>query len=165
MEKFHKNKGYLKKKLIMAADRHLRHLKEVSLIPLARIIGKWFSPTQLTIIGFIFGLLSCLFVIRRYYFIGNVLWLINRLFDGIDGVVARITNRQSDFGGYIDIVCDFIVYSLIPISLVYADPSDLSYLIVALLEGTFFVNAASQMYLSSILEKRAVGSLAQGFIL
>ena len=79
--------------------------------------------------------------------------------------MARITNQQTDFGGYIDVVCDFIIYSLLPISLVIENPSYTSYLIVCILEATFFVNAASLMYLSSILEKRALGSKSKGNIL
>ena len=84
------------------------------------------------------------------------------MFDGIDGVVARVTHKQSDFGGYADILCDFTIYSLLPISLVIADPSDTSYIIVALLEAFFFLNATSQMYLSALLEKRALGSASTG---
>lgn len=36
---------------------------------------------------------------------------------GIDGLVARVSGQQTDFGGYLDILCDFVVYAAIPIGL------------------------------------------------
>lgn len=36
------------------------------------------------------------------------LWLLNRVFDGLNGMVARAHAIQSDFGGYLNIVLDFI---------------------------------------------------------
>lgn len=43
-----------------------------------------------------------------------------RVLDGLDGVVARQRNKQTDFGGYLDIVLDFTVYSIIPVALVFS---------------------------------------------
>ena len=149
----------------MALDNQLRGVKESVFIPFCRIASKWVSPMQLTVIGFMFGLLSPVWICLGYFVLGNLCWWINRIFDGMDGTVARITNQQTDFGGYIDVVCDFIIYSLLPISLVIENPSYTSYLIVCILEATFFGNAASLMYLSSILEKRALGSKSKGNIL
>ena len=146
----------------MALDRSLRKVKEIVFLPGCRLIAGIVTPMQVTIIGFIFGLLSPLCLCQQYYALGMIFWIINRILDGVDGTIARVTNTQSDLGGYVDIVCDFIVYALIPIGLVYANPSPFSYLIVSLLEATFFVNAASLMVLSSILEKRALGSKVQG---
>lgn len=139
----------------MALDTQLRHVKEAIFVPFCRVVGKWFTPIQLTIIGFIFGLFSPLCLGFGYNMLGGLFWAINRIFDGMDGTVARLSNRQTDFGGYIDIICDFIIYALIPISLVYYQPSYQSYLILSLLQATFFVNAASLMFLASVLEKRA----------
>eukprot|EP01094_Clydonella_sp_ATCC50884_P013992 TRINITY_DN2431_c1_g4_i1.p1 TRINITY_DN2431_c1_g4~~TRINITY_DN2431_c1_g4_i1.p1 ORF type:complete len:179 (+),score=49.76 TRINITY_DN2431_c1_g4_i1:2-538(+) len=51
--------------------------------------------------------------------------------------------------------------ALLPLHLRFCSIETL-YVLLALLEATFFVNAASQMYLASILEKRAHGSAASG---
>ena len=143
----------------MAVDKELRVVKEIICNPIAKIIGNLLTPTQITIIGFFIGLLCPIFLIYdNYLHFGTLFWLINRLLDGIDGVVARNTNRQTDFGGYIDIICDFIIYAIIPIALAVAHPSEVLYIVLAILQGTFFVNAASLMFLSSILEKRSQGS-------
>lgn len=39
---------------------------------------------------------------------------ISRILDGLDGAVARAT-RLTDFGGYLDIVADFVFYCAIPL--------------------------------------------------
>ncbi len=66
----------------------------------------------LTWSGFAVGLLGAGAIAAELYLLGLVLILINRLADGLDGAVARAT-RPTDFGGYLDIVLDFIAYSAI----------------------------------------------------
>ncbi len=39
------------------------------------------------------------------------LWLVSRIGDGLDGVLARATGRTSAWGGYLDITCDMAAYS------------------------------------------------------
>ena len=46
---------------------------------------------------------------------------INRLLDGLDGAVARHAGK-TDFGGYLDIVCDFIFYSAVVFGFALARP-------------------------------------------
>ena len=41
--------------------------------------------------------------------LGIILWNLNRIFDGLDGVVARIHKKQTKFGGILDLYIDFIV--------------------------------------------------------
>ena len=47
-------------------------------------------------------------------------FLLNRLCDGLDGQVAR-NSDVSDLGGFYDITCDFIIYSLLPIGFILND--------------------------------------------
>lgn len=39
-------------------------------------------------------------------------WWLGRLFDGTDGIYARATGQTSEFGAYLDIVCDMASYSI-----------------------------------------------------
>lgn len=55
--------------------------------------------------------------------------------------------------GYLDILVDFTVYGLIPVGIVYGNPSDSKWLILSLLLVTYFVNSAGLFYLSAIIEK------------
>lgn len=45
-------------------------------------------------------------------------WLLNRALDCLDGALARHRNLQSELGGFLDLLGDFIVYALIPICVV-----------------------------------------------
>ena len=47
--------------------------------------------------------------------------ILNRVADGLDGAVARASG-QTDFGGYLDLVVDFIFYSAIPLAFAIANP-------------------------------------------
>lgn len=143
-------------------DRRLRHTKERVLYPAARLLGQYASPTQITLIGGIFGLLAAFAVMQAAYGVALLLWLINRVLDGLDGSVARLFNRQTDFGGYIDILVDNVVYAAIPIGFVIAQPRPIIVGTVLTMLAIFYVNNASWMFLSSILEKRNRGVTHSG---
>ncbi|MCB0154482.1 MAG: CDP-alcohol phosphatidyltransferase family protein [Anaerolineae bacterium] len=142
-------------------DILLRETKDWFLMPLAGRLRP-IHPIPITFIGLAFGLLAGWLIFQQQYGWGLVAWWLNRLFDGLDGTVARVTHKQSDLGGYLDILFDFVVYALIPISLVLSAPSPATYLALTLLLAMFYINAASWMYLSALLEKRAQGAKARG---
>lgn len=141
-------------------DEVLRGVKERVFGLLARAGFDRLSPELLSLIGLGFGVATAVALLRQAYLAGFVLWFLNRFFDGLDGTVARLSGRQSDFGGYLDILIDFLVYALIPIGLVLGRPSTAHFTALAFLLATFYVNAASWMYLSSILEKRSAAARA-----
>ena len=143
-------------------DHALRGIKERALTAIAIQIGQVLHPTTITFMAFIMGLIGVWLLVIKQYNLGLIFWLCNRILDGLDGTVARQNKLQSDLGGYLDIVTDFVIYALIPLALVFSDPTLPRYLALAVLLATFYVNAASWMYLAAILEKRAQGSAAQG---
>jgi phosphatidylglycerophosphate synthase len=142
-------------------DNRMRQVKEAVFRPFA----VWFRkvpPVVLTLISLLFGLLAFGALAYQLYWLAFIAWFFNRAFDALDGVVARMQGAQSDFGGYLDILVDFVVYALIPIGLVLGQPSITGFVSLVFMLATFYVNAASWMYLSAILEKRAAGAQAQG---
>jgi phosphatidylglycerophosphate synthase len=66
--------------------------------------------------------------------------LIGRLADGLDGAVARVTGK-TDFGGYLDIVCDFTFYAAIPMAFALRDSANAP--AAAFLLAAFYINGAS----------------------
>ncbi len=142
-------------------DTVLRETKDLLLAPLARSM-RLLHPTTVTFIALGFGLLAGVLLVQQQYIPALIAWWLNRIFDGLDGVLARLTHRQSDLGGYLDIMFDFLVYALVPITLVVGAPSFMKYMALAFLLATFYVNSASWMYLSAILEKRKQGAQATG---
>tara|TARA_R110001583_G_scaffold16561_17_gene67922 strand:+ start:24416 stop:25060 length:645 start_codon:yes stop_codon:yes gene_type:complete len=75
----------------------------------------------ITLIGFGFGLLAFIAIAFQWYAGGLIFILINRIFDGLDGAIARLQGI-TDAGGFLDITLDFIFYSLIPFAFVLAMP-------------------------------------------
>ncbi len=135
-------------------DQVLRKPKEKYFVPLAKRLST-LNPNRLSIIAFGVGLLAIICIFFRLYYIALFLWLLNRALDGLDGEVARAHNKQTDWGGYLDIMLDFIIYALIPIALVYKNPSNSKYFALSILLASFYINAGSWMYLSALLEKQA----------
>ncbi len=142
-------------------DISLRALKDRVLQPFARLL-RGVHPHIITLIGFGFGLSGALLTARGFYWWGLAFWVLNRVLDGLDGAVARVSHNQSDLGGYLDIMLDFVIYALVPIAVVVSAPSTTRYFFLALLLASFYVNAASWMYLSAILEKRYRGVAERG---
>jgi phosphatidylglycerophosphate synthase len=144
-------------------DESLRTLKEHVLLPAVKAVARTgVSPTQLTLLGFVAGLGCCVAAAVGWWWLASALWWVGRILDGLDGSLARLTGQQSDFGGYVDILCDFTVYSLVPLAVVWRASAEGvagqgAWLLLALLLGAYFVNAAGLFMLSSLLEKRAVG--------
>lgn len=136
-------------------DTYLRALKDRLLYPLVTPLAG-VSPLWFTALALVTGLLCAGLAAAGAVLPSVVMWWLSRLCDGLDGLVARRFNKQSDLGGYLDIVGDFVVYAAVPLGLTLAHPSVAHWLALALTLSTFYVNAASWMYLAAILEKRAL---------
>jgi phosphatidylglycerophosphate synthase len=135
-------------------DTSLRQFKDRVGTPLARRMSR-IPPLAISLLALAVGLLASCAAYQNQYLWAFGLWYLNRVLDGLDGLIARLHNGQSDLGGYVDILTDFIVYAALPIGLVAGSPSNESYLALALMLASFYVNSASWMYLAAILEKRA----------
>jgi phosphatidylglycerophosphate synthase len=102
-----------------------------------------------TLTGLALGLLSAL-----------ALLLASRLADGLDGAVARAT-RRTDFGGYLDITADFVVYSALPLAFALRDPAA-NGAAAAFVLASFYVNGASFLGFAILAEKRGLRTQARG---
>lgn len=143
-------------------DVLLRAVKDWLLAPVARAIGTRVHPNVVTIAAWLVGLLAAIAAGRGNFLIGLGLWIANRLLDGFDGTLSRVAGTQTDFGGYLDIVLDFSVYAMMVVGLIVGSPTWQTAVLGAVLIGTFYVKAASWMYLAAILERRDLGASAKG---
>ncbi len=139
-------------------DKIFRNLKEILLLPLAKLAGGMIHPDVITILSFAAGMVSVGCILQKSFTAALGFWILNRVLDGLDGSAARASGRVSDFGAYLDIVLDFIIYSAIPVSLVIVYNSPENYLMLSILLSSYYVNAVSWSYLSAILEKRNLGA-------
>jgi phosphatidylglycerophosphate synthase len=134
-------------------DRYLRRIKDRWLAPVARTIGPAVDPAVLTWTAFAAGLGSGVATFIGAMWLGLLLWMVNRTLDGLDGVHARMHGRESRFGAYLDIVLDFVVYATIPIAIAMRDGGEMANAGL-LLVGSFYVNAASWMYLATLVGRQ-----------
>ncbi|MDD1780910.1 CDP-alcohol phosphatidyltransferase family protein [Enterovibrio sp. ZSDZ35] len=79
------------------------------------------TANQITLIGFVLGLFALPAIATEHYWLGLLFIALNRIFDGLDGALAR---RQgiTDAGGFLDITLDFLFYSMIPFAFALANP-------------------------------------------
>lgn len=84
----------------------------------------------------------------------------SRLADGLDGAVAR-AGSKTDFGGYLDIVCDFVFYAAIPLAFVLRDPAA-NGAAGAFLLASFYINGASFLGYAILAAKRGMETRSRG---
>ena len=146
-------------------DIPLRPLKDNLFNPLCRHIPPSITPTDTTLVAFISGLVSCFFACTSHKFLSLIFWTLNRSLDCLDGALARHRKQQSDLGGFLDLLGDFIVYALIPISVGYRNAcvgevrGTEEFLVIALLEASFYINNFVLFYIAALVEKRGAQRL------
>jgi phosphatidylglycerophosphate synthase len=107
--------------------------------------GAWFarrglSPNQVTLGGLAVGLLAVPLLAAGWYIAALIVVLLNRLLDGLDGAIAR-QGTPTPFGGYLDIVCDFVFYAAVPLGFALARSENAVW--AALLLASFMCTGAS----------------------
>jgi phosphatidylglycerophosphate synthase len=142
-------------------DARLRRLIDPPLdrlcAPLAR---HGLSADLATIVGFAAGLAAMAAIAGEAYGLGLGFLLLNRLLDGLDGALARRTGI-TDRGGFLDIVCDFIVYAGVPMAFALADPAA-NALPAAFLIFSFIGTATSFLAFAIMAAKRGMTTELRG---
>jgi phosphatidylglycerophosphate synthase len=131
--------------------------------PLDRIgrglAGAGIAANAVTVTGFAVGVLAIPCLAAEWYGWALAAILVNRLADGLDGAVARHT-RLTDFGGYLDIVCDFIVYAGVAFGFALARPENA--VPAAFLILSFVGTGTSFLAFAILAAKRGLASEARG---
>jgi|GEM_PF-1482167 len=74
------------------------------------------TPNQTTVIAFLLGLAGIYFLFTGAYFgavAGMLLIQLNSIVDGVDGELANLRHQRSEFGGYLDSICDEFLNALL----------------------------------------------------
>lgn len=126
--------------------------------------GRWIArrgigPNAVTLIGLVPGLLAAVAIAHGAFALGLALVLLNRLLDGLDGAVARAT-RQTDFGGYLDIVADFAFYVAVPLGFGFAAPANA--VPAMILVAAFTLTGISFLAFAALAAKRGIETEAHG---
>lgn len=100
--------------LISSQERLLRR-------PAAWLLARGVMANQITIAGFLLGLMAVPSIATGNFGVGLALILLNRILDGLDGAVARLAG-PTDQGAFLDIALDFFFYAAVPFAFVLVDP-------------------------------------------
>ena len=142
-------------------DGALRRLIDPGLNRWGRhMAARGWSANSMTVLGLALGLASAVLLAT-----GAVGWLAlvpllaGRLADGLDGAIAR-AGRKTDFGGYLDIVADFLFYGAIPLAFALRDPANA--VAASFLLLSFYANGASFLGYAVLAEKRGMQTEDRG---
>jgi len=120
------------------------------------LLKRGITANQVTVAGFIVGMLAVPLIIVDQMILALILIILNRLLDGLDGTLARLST-PTDRGGFLDIVLDFIFYSAIPLAFAIANPAD-NALAAAFLIYAFIGTGCSFLAFATIAAKRQMDS-------
>jgi phosphatidylglycerophosphate synthase len=142
-------------------DARLRRLIDPPLDRLgAPLAARGVSANAVTVTGFALGLGAAAAIASRAWLLGLALLLLNRLCDGLDGAIAR-RRGLTDFGGFLDIVLDFLIYAAVPFAFALADPAA-NALAAAFLIFSFVGTGASFLAYAVMAAKRGVATELRG---
>ncbi len=144
-------------------DAQLRRMKDVLLWPCVRVLtAASVSPAAVTAASLCAGVAAAFLAAAGNWTWAVIAWLVNRLLDGLDGPLARQTGAVSDIGGCLDIMADFTVYASLPLAIpagtsgvfpVGQTPLIAPWIAAGSLLAACYINAASWMYISALMEK------------
>ena len=111
----------------------------------ARVIARTgATPNTITLLGLALNGLVAVVVGLGYLTIGGILMLVVGLFDTLDGALARVTNRQTKFGGFLDSTTDRYSEAFILLAIVYASADQIGVIILCFITivGSLMVSYA-----------------------
>jgi phosphatidylglycerophosphate synthase len=139
-------------------DRYTLALFAQPVSLLARIFKKHnVSADKVTFVNFFIGLGAMVCLFSHLYTLALLCIIINRIGDGVDGALARMTS-PSDEGGFLDIVFDFLFYSSVVLGFAFAEPAQ-NAPAAALLLFSFMGTASSFLAFAIMAEKRGIASI------
>ena len=125
----------------------------------AALARRGVSANQVSAAGAACGALAGLAIGLGHPLAGLALVLASRLLDGLDGAIAR-ARGATDFGGYLDIVCDYVFYLAVPLGFGFAAPGNLPFAL--LLVASFTLTAVSFLAYATLAAKQGLESRAHG---
>lgn len=141
-------------------DAKLRPIIDPPLNAIGRALARMgIGADSVTLMGMVIGIGAGISIWQQAYGLGLALIALNRLLDGLDGAVARAT-QKTDFGGYLDIVSDFVFYVAIPLGFGLARPENLTW--AMLLIATFTLTGVSFLAFATLAAKRGLETQAHG---
>ena len=135
-------------------DRQLRARLAPALEPVARrASGRGVRAGTVTAAGLIVGIGACVAAAVALWPLALVLWLANRLIDGLEGPLARLEG-PTDLGGLYDFLADLVVYGGFVVAVAIAEPE--ARVACSALLAAYLLNIVALLSFSSLIEKRGI---------
>ena len=104
-------------------DERVRAILPRAVKPVIRLLTQaGITPNVMSVLAFGTALGAGALVATGFPWIGIGVWLVSRVGDGLDGILARETGRSTAFGGYLDITLDMTAYSAMVMGFAVAHP-------------------------------------------
>ncbi|MBI1173561.1 CDP-alcohol phosphatidyltransferase family protein [bacterium] len=133
-------------------DARLQPLIRAALTPAARVLARrGVHADQISLLGFALGVLALPALALGAFGPALVLIVLNRLADGLDGTLARLTG-PTDRGAFLDIAFDFVFYAVVPLGFALHAPENA--LPAAVLIAAFVGTGSSFLAFATLAAKR-----------
>lgn len=112
------------------------------------------TPGQVTAVGLVVGITACVAAAVEQWPAALVLWLVNRLLDGLDGALARRRDGGSDLGGLLDFLADYVVYGGFVVAVgIAVEEAQVACLVLL---AAYLLNNVALLSFASLVEKRGL---------
>ena len=136
-------------------DAAIRPLQRRLLSPPAEaLVRRGVRADQITVAGLVIGLLAAGAAALGLYALALAGLILNRVADGLDGAVARLT-EPTDRGAYLDIALEFAFYAAFPLGFAFGAP-EANALPAAVLLASFVMSGTSFLAFSIIADRRGL---------
>jgi phosphatidylglycerophosphate synthase len=156
-------------------DRQLLALSQPLVDRIAAVLARRGNTAdEISVTGFGFGVIAVMMIGSGHVLAAIVPLLINRLLDGVDGALARLS-EPTDRGAFLDITLDFLFYAGVPLAFAFCDPANNAFPAAVLL-ASFIGTGVTFLAFAIMAEKRGeksaaypskafyyLGGLAEGF--
>ncbi|MFC3097486.1 CDP-alcohol phosphatidyltransferase family protein [Alteraurantiacibacter palmitatis] len=141
-------------------DARLRPLINPPLNACGRALARaGISANAVTLAGLVPAIGAGLSIAYGHTLAALALIVLNRVLDGLDGAVARVRG-STDFGGYLDILADYVFYLAVPLGFAFAAPDNAIPALV--LVASFTLTAVSFLAFAALAAKRGQTDSAHG---
>lgn len=141
-------------------DSTVRPIIDPPLNAAAKIFVRLHVPANaVTWAGFVIGMAAIPALAVQAYGAALLLIALRSVADGLDGAIARATHA-TDYGGFLDIVLDFIFYAGVVLGMALAQPEHAVY--AAFLIWTFMGTASSFLAYAVLAQKHGITTDIRG---
>ncbi len=141
-------------------DARLRPLIDPPLNAIGRTLARLgIGANAVTLAGLVPALGAGLAIAHQHYWLGLALILINRLLDGLDGAVARVSGI-TDLGGFLDTLADYVFYVAVPLGFGFAAAANTAPAMVLI--ASFTLTCASFLAFAAIAARHGEETAAHG---